>query len=268
MDLGLSTYSFPWSIGINGFQPDYPLSFIDLLEYASVHNIQYVQFGDNYPLHQLEEQDLRLMKAEAVKRRINLQVGTRGLIYSHLLDYIQIASQLESPFVRVVIDDINYQPTLKEVGHIILNVLPILKEYGIVLALENHDRFSARELEQIIMKTSCDNVAICLDTSNSLGAGEGIYEILPILLPYTINLHIKDFTIERVAHKMGFNVYGVPAGSGMLNIPWIVAECNRYEKCKTATLEMWMNPLDSIEATIQQERHWVHQSIQYLRKIL
>ena len=52
-----------------------------------------------------------------------------------------------------------------------------------------------------------------------MGAGEGFETVSEILLPYTINLHLKDFTIRRVSHKMGMIIEGTPAGKGMLNIP-------------------------------------------------
>ncbi|MEP6950378.1 MAG: TIM barrel protein, partial [Ginsengibacter sp.] len=134
--------------------------------------------------------------------------------------------------------------------------------------IENHDRFKAKDLEFIVQKTSTEYVGICLDTCNSLGAGEGIHEILPVLLPYTVNLHIKDFTIERVSHKMGFKVFGTPAGDGMLNIPWLLNEVSKYKKCKTATLELWMEEEKDIDTTIAKEKEWVEKSINYLKKYI
>lgn len=253
---------------MNDFLPQSPLSDKQLFQYAAEHGIRYVQFGDNYPLHQLSQEDRRQLKAEALQKNIHLQAGTRRLTYNHVLEYIRIAQDIRSPFLRVVIDDAGYHPSKEEVIHIIKDILPVLKENQIILAIENHDRFKARVLEEIILKTNPEYVGVCLDTSNSLGAGEGICEILPILLPYTINLHIKDFVIKRVSHKMGFIVHGVPAGSGMLDVPWLLSECRKNKKCETATLEIWMHPLATIEETIEQEKHWVQQSIQYLKKFI
>ena len=95
---------------------------------------------------------------------------------------------------------------------IIREVLPAYREAGIRLAIENHDRFRAHELVAIIAATDADYVGICLDTANSLGADEGIWEVARTLAPHTLNLHVKDYRIERLDHQMGFTVRGAPAG--------------------------------------------------------
>ncbi len=38
-------------------------------------------------------------------------------------------------------------------------------------------------------------------------------------MPFTVNLHVKDFIIQRVGHQMGFTVTGTPLGKGMIQLP-------------------------------------------------
>lgn len=268
MKLGLSTYSFPWSIGASGFPAQKLSVWRSLLEFALQEKINYVQFGDNYPLHELSPDELNEISKTALQNNIILEVGTSGLKVSNIRKYLLIAKQLNSGFLRVVIDDNHFHPQMEEVIKTIDILLPILQEYNVCLAIENHDRFKAKDLEHIIQKTSAQCVGICLDTCNSLGAGEGIHEILPVLLPYTVNLHIKDFTIERVSHKMGFNIHGAVAGEGMLDIPWLINECSKYEKCQTATLELWMDEEKDLNTTIVKEKQWIEKSINYLKKYI
>ena len=268
MHLGLSTYTFPWNIMLAGSLPSHSFSFREMLQLTSDNHIHFFQFGDNYPLHLLSKNELSEIKALALEKKIQLQVGTQGLHIDHIKNYLSIASELNSAFLRVVIDDENYHPAEKDVVQIIHALSPSLKESGIVLAIENHDRFKAETLVRIIKKTDPDFVGICLDTANSLGAGEGIAEIVPVLLPYTINLHIKDFIITRTNHKMGFVVSGSPAGSGMLDIPWLLNKCSRYERCSTATLELWMDGEASPEQTVAREMRLVGESIKFLKKYI
>ena len=159
---------------------------------------------------------------------------------------------------------------------IIRNLLPRIRQYGVVLGLENHDRFPARSLERIIQATDREWVGICLDTSNSLGAGEGIGEIVDVLLPYTVNLHVKDFQVKRVPHKMGFQVSGCALGSGMLDLPYLLQLFKGHAHCKTITLEVWSDPIYhndpetlgsrvDLAATLAQESAWVEKSIHYLQ---
>lgn len=265
MELGLSTYSFPWTTEL---AIDKQVFFEELIDYTFQKNIRCFQFGDNYPLHLLQpERFTQLIKA-GTEKNIALQAGTRRLEYDHIKKYIDIAKEIKSPFLRVVIDDADFHPAEKEVIEAIKKLLPYLQHNNIVLAIENHDRFSARSLERIIKSTSTEYVGICLDTCNSIGAGEGIHELLPILLPYTVNLHVKDFNIERVKHKMGFTVTGTAAGDGMLNIPELLNECSKYPSCKTATLELWMEPENENKSTIDKEKQWVEKSINYLKNYI
>lgn len=268
MQLGISTYSFPWAIGVAGYEPSNPLTARGLLEVAMQSHIHFVQFGDNYPLHHLSPQELTDLKNYADEWNIQIQVGTRGLTMANINTYLSIASFVNSDFLRIVIDDTDYHPLESEVILIIKTLLPQLKFHGVKLAIENHDRFASKTLKKIIEETDPECVGICLDTANSFGAGEGISEVVAYLAPYTFNLHLKDFIIDRVQHKMGFHIKGCAAGEGLLDIPWLVNEVCKYERCNTATLEVWSDPEPTIEATVQKEKEWAEKSIYYLKTII
>lgn len=268
MRLGISTYSFPWSVGIAGFLPSHPLSAIELLQYASEKKLSYVQFGDNYPLDALQHFELNELKNKAEQLNIKIQPGTRKLTVENVATYISIATIFQSDFIRLVIDDEGYHPTVNEVIKIINEVVPYLNQANVLLAIENHDRFPALTLKHIIDATDTDHIAICLDTANSLGAGEGLKEVIAVLAPYIFNLHIKDFTVKRLHHKMGFTINGCEAGAGILNIPSIVEEIRKYGRCYSAILELWSDPAPTIEETIRKEKQSVENSIQYLKTFL
>lgn len=268
MQLGISTYSFPWAIGINHFIPPHPLTPFQLLQFASERDILIVQFGDNLPLHQLPLDELKNLKNVADSLNIKIQVGTRKLTVENVLRYISIATLFETDFIRIVIDEEDYRPTENEVIPIIITLIPYLKEKKLHLAIENHDRFPALSLRRIIQSTDPDCVAICLDTANSLGAGEGLSEIVSVLGPHTLNLHIKDFTVQRLNHKMGFRISGCTAGAGIINIPVLVDEIKKHGRCSSAILEIWSDPEATIEDTILKEKTSVEKSIEYLKTII
>lgn len=268
MQLGISTYSFPWRTGIKNFTPSTPLTAHELLQYAAGKNIRYVQFGDNYPLHTVSKEELKELKILADNLQVHIQVGARKLTVDTILSYIPIALQLQTDFIRIVIDDEDYFPAESAVIQIINQLVPYLQKAKLVLAIENHDRFPAQTLKNIIESTDRDHVAICLDTANSLGAGEGPAEVLAVLAPYTINLHIKDFIVKRVSHKMGFRISGCIAGTGILDIPSLIAKLCTYGRCHTAILELWSDPCPTIEETIEKETLSVEKSIDYLKTII
>jgi sugar phosphate isomerase/epimerase len=133
--------------------------------------------------------------------------------------------------------------------------------------IENHDRFRATELASIIESISHEKVGVCLDCVNSLGAGEGLQWVSDVLAPFTVNLHIKDFSIRRVSHQMGFVVTGAPAGSGMTHVPELLNKLSRYKRCTSAVLEQWVGPESKIDDTIKKEQEWAKAGIRYLRQL-
>ena len=112
------------------------------------------------------------------------------------------------------------------------------------------------------------NVGICLDTVNSFGCLEGPAHVVANLAPFVSSLHVKDFTIRRAGHMMGFDVTGAPAGQGMLDIPWLLGELRAAGRNPNAILELWPPPESTVAATVEKEREWARESIRYLRTLI
>jgi sugar phosphate isomerase/epimerase len=265
MTLGLSTYAYPWAVGIPGYPPERPLTAFDLLDRAVALGVPAVQFGDNLPLHALSPVDWREVLDTAAQTGLELQVGTRGLTPENLDRYLRLAAEARSPFLRMVIDDGGYQPDEAAVIALVQKYLPKLRETNVVLAIENHDRFPARSLARIVEQTDPAYVGICLDTTNSFGAGEDLHTVVTTLAPYTVNLHAKDFIIRRVGHKMGFTVEGVEPGTGLLDLAWVLDQLRAAGRCRAITLEQWPPFQNSLEKTIQTEAAWAESGIHWIR---
>lgn len=264
MRIGLGTYAYAWAIGVPGYPPKKPLPVFEFLDRASMYGFDCIQIGDNIPLHLYTNDQLSTLRDEAEQLGIAVEIGMRGLIKTMVLKYLDIATRMNSSILRIVIDAGDFKPDMVEIKQIIGDIIPVLKEKNIKLALENHDRLTANQFRQIVEETDVNWVGICLDSVNSLGKGEGFYEVVETLLPYTINLHLKDYSIKRLDHQMGFHVSGTIAGQGMLPIKWLLDEVGRYGKCQSAILELWPPPEADVEATIKKEELWVGESASYL----
>ena len=266
MKLGISTYTYTWAVGVPGKLPAQPLNVFDLLAKADAAGVKCVQIADNLPLHVFSEPELDKLIQTAQQKNISLEVGTRGLTPENIENYLNIAKKLQSPFLRMVVDAPGYYPDPADIVTIIREAMPEFEKRNIVLALENHDRFTARTFESILNRIGGDHIGICLDSVNSMGAGEGIETVVEILSPYTINLHVKDFTVKRVYHMMGFVVEGCPAGQGMLPLEYVLEKLEPFNRCRSAILELWTPPEEQIVDTIGKEVRWADESILYLRK--
>jgi sugar phosphate isomerase/epimerase len=131
--------------------------------------------------------------------------------------------------------------------------------------LENHDRFTPTDYAYMVKQIGSNLVGICLDTANSIAAGEGLASIIDILSPFTVNLHLKDFGFSRLSHKQGFIVDGRIAGEGLLNIPSLIKKILQYNRCRTCLLEQWVPLEKKMKVTLEKENQWAEKSMTYLK---
>jgi len=267
MEFGISTYTYTWAVGVPGSLPENPMTPYQLIDKTAEKGLNLLQIADNLPLETYSLSELTNLHQYADNNRISIEMGGRGLSPEHTMKCLQTAEKLGSPILRMVIDTQSFEPDIPTIISIIRDVEPEFKSRNIRLAIENHDRLKAREFEKIILSVGSEWAGICLDSVNSMGAGEGFETVSEILIPYTINLHIKDFTIFRLSHKMGLVIEGRPAGKGMLNIPDLINRVSETGKCNSAILELWTPPEPAIGQTIEKEEKWAQESINYLKTL-
>jgi sugar phosphate isomerase/epimerase len=167
-----------------------------------------------------------------------------------------------------VIDSPQQHPQSAEVPNLLRPALRDFEQANICLAIENHDRFTARELTSIVDQLGSPCIGICLDTVNSFGALEGPEAVVTTLAPWVVSLHIKDFVVHREIYNLGFVIQGCPAGRGRLNIPWILDQLRNANRHPNAILEQWPAPEQTSAATIAKEDDWARQGIEHLRKLI
>lgn len=268
MRLGIGTYSFTWAIGVPGHPPPQPMSAFALLHHAQRLGVRVVQFCDNLPLTALAPSELDRFEAEQKRLGLAVELGTRGLEPGNLRRNLQLCQRLGSPFLRLVIDSHGDEPSPQEAVTRLEPVVRECRDAGVRLALENHDRFPCRTLAWMADCLGSDAVGICLDTVNSLGALEGPEQVVQVLGHRALCLHVKDFTIRRPEHQMGFLVEGCAAGQGKLNVPWLLQQLKDLPAGVNAILETWVTPGDSPRETIAREQRWADEGIRYLRTFL
>jgi sugar phosphate isomerase/epimerase len=262
MILGISSYTYGWSIAATETEP---MDEQDLIEQVQAFGLHCLQIGDNLPVHLFNDDRLANLKKETSSKKIRVEIGARGLTDENIERYIELAHYLNAPLLRFVIDGPRFEPDCEYVIGVMKNIIPELKAKGITLGIENHDRLKAKKLAHIMEAAGDERIGICLDCVNSIGAGEGLEYVSDILTPYTINLHIKDFVIKRLPHLMGFTVIGSPAGQGITDLDLLMEKISKYNRCQSAILEQWVVPENDMKETIVKERLWAQASIDFLK---
>lgn len=268
MKLGVSSFTFAWAIG--GIEPEHPvaMSAFELLERAYGLKADVLQIADNLPIGELAEAELLRLKAQADDYGIAIEIGTRGIKSENIENFLRIAQLLGSPILRVVIDSKSHEPAIPEIVQLLKPFEAKFKQAQIKLAIENHDRLTCAEFNEIIDQVGSDWVGICLDTVNSLGAVEAPNTVIPALAPRAINVHMKDFEIVRTNGQMGFTVRGTALGEGRLDVAEVITAVGGVEREITAVIELWTPRQDSYEATVALENEWAKISVTNLRKLL
>ena len=267
MRLGIGSWTYGWATGVSGYPPPARLlTAMDLIDRAHTYGLDIAQIADNLPVHELSSTDLATLRDHATETGIAIELGTVGFEREHLQRYLSLAMFLGARIVRTLIRTPDGKPDLTYAERCIRSVGDEFCSAGVVLAIENYEQLSCSELASLVERIDNPSVRICLDTVNSLGALETPRQVVAMLGPYVQNLHIKDFTIRRLASKMGYEVIGCPAGEGKLEIDWILCDLHRQGRNPSVILEQWTPWAGSIESTIAMEEAWAARSVRFLQR--
>lgn len=261
MRLGIGSYTLTWACGVPGHRPPRPLTALALCRRAQRLGVGVVQLCENIAFPRSEW-------AAVEATGLSIEIGARGLRSGALEAAWSAAQYFQSPFVRLVIDSPGHEPSPAEALRLLQPWAARARETGIRLAIENHDRFPAAVLADLVEKLGPDAAGVTLDTVNSFGAAEGVEHVVRTLAPHALSLHIKDFIIKRVPSQMGFTVEGCPAGEGMLNPARVLEALRASGRDPNVIIELWTPEAETLEATILREAAWTEKSIANLRPLI
>jgi sugar phosphate isomerase/epimerase len=263
--IGIGSWTYPWAVGtVRDRRPKQPMSPSGLVRQAAELGVKVVQIADNLPLDELTIAELKDLRKLSQDHGIDLQVGTRGVDRSHLLKYLEIALQLEARLIRTMESRQGLPAPISEIEKNVCLVLPEFVQAGVSIALENYEAYSTSDLAHLINTINNPKLGICLDVVNSLGALENTDQILDNLASLTINLHLKDFAIQRLDHLMGFVFLGRPIGQGRLPLEQIFKRLARFRHQPDVIIELWTPFTKTLKETLALERAWATESLDYL----
>jgi sugar phosphate isomerase/epimerase len=265
MEAGFSSYAMGWAVSP---QPDGRRSagIHEVLERAIALGYRRAQLADNVAPHALDDASKARLRQRARESGVTLEIGARGLTEANLDRHLELAVELDSPFVRFVIDGPAYEPDADTIATLLRGRRSQLEDNSIALVIENHDRFRATEFVHIIETADSTLVGVCLDTANSFGAGEDLYTVISLLGPHTMNVHLKDVRMRRVESQQGFIIEGTPLGEGQLPLRWALEKLAATGRCNSATLEHWVPPEARFEDTLRKEAAWCVRSTNRMRQ--
>lgn len=277
MKLGVNTYTYMWSIGFKGpnpafpdneARPERPLTALGLLEKARAFGLHLVQTGPNLPVDKLPEAEFEAFIQQARAWNIELELGTRGLDYDHLVKQVAMAKRMGAKLIRTLPEiEGKYATDARLILPVVRQIIPVLEREGVRLAIEN-GKTPAVNLRAALDEIHSPCVGLVLDMVNSLAIPEGWRYVTQLLAPHTMCVHYKDFTIKRAWHMMGFICEGMPAGKGLVETEWLLNELKASPYDFNVIIELWPPEQEKLQDTIDLEQAWAIESVPYLRKFI
>ena len=113
---------------------------------------------------------------------------------------------------------------------------PVLRRHQLKVAIENHKDFTSDELATLMRKISSPWIGVLVDTGNNIALLEEAHAAVEALAPFALSIHLKDMAVQPCAD--GFLLSEVPLGTGMLDLPRMIATLRRANPAVVFNLEM------------------------------
>jgi len=261
--LGLSTYAFAWRR-----HPDNPtpIALEAMLDSVVELGCDVFQVCDHPSLEDPDPDFIRRLIAGATERRLELELGTKGVEEEHLLGFLELARTVSARFVRTMLSSPRGTPTVDAAIASLRAVMPAYESARVTLGLETYEQFSTQELVRVIDAVGSPALGICLDPGNSVARLELPEAVVAQAAPYVVNLHVKDFAFARKEGMIGFTFAGAPLGEGLLDYDGMADALDAHQRRVNQVVEHWLTRAESLADTCTAEELWVRNSVAYLKE--
>ena len=93
-------------------------------------------------------------------------------------------------------------------------ILPACRQHGVTLAFENHMDYRLSEVVAIVEGLDSSFARITLDTANPFLVLEDPLQGARLAAPYTVAVHLKDFTVHPLTETWEPELHWAPVGRG------------------------------------------------------
>lgn len=262
MSVGLSTYAFFWQWHPSASSP---LTLTDMVDRTADLGVSVFQICDYPTIESYPEEALAGLADHARRRRVTLELGTRGLLPAKLRRYLALARALDVTLVRSMFTTADHRPSPHEAVDLLASVLPEFEQAGVTVALETYEQVSVRTLVDTVVAVGSPHLGICLDPANSVAALEHPDATIDVTAEHVVNVHAKDFAFTRQDGWVGFTLAGCPLGEGLLDYDHLLRAVRPDERGINQIVEHWLPWQGDSPTTIEIENQWTAHNLSYLR---
>jgi sugar phosphate isomerase/epimerase len=262
---GVAAYSFPCGCGFlrRDAQNDHPkrLDATGMIELATTWNLSGVEIPLQRMLPDLELATIDQLGAALHERNLTLVADT-GVVDVPTLEVIfPLAARAGARVVRAQLSNIlegaragmpgGWQAHFSEIRRRIVELGPLLAEYDLTLALENHQDATSDDL-LALCDAGGEHVGITFDVVNPLAVGEEPFAFARKIGPWIRNVHIKDYQIYPTAS--GYRLVRAAIGQGVID--WAAMRALLREVAPAATQHIELAALYGRHIRLLEDNWW------------
>ena len=291
MKPGLGSYAFRWAVSHPELPEGERMGIHTFIDEASGLGAGKVQICDNLPVARLSEGEVAELKSYANGKGIGMEIGMKGCQPDQVNDMIRLCASLEVSILRIVLGPVRGSAgTIDDYRRLLGEPVKLAAGEGVVLAVENHFELSPFDLAELVEGFGSPHLKVCLDAVNSAKFLSGYKETCRLLAPFAVSAHIKDVTLNRFGELLphaerydlsetaeseivenfptGFYISGCPLGEGVVDLPWMINELKQQGQNPDLFVESWMDPMPSLQDTLEAEKHMVNHDFKELKKLI
>ncbi len=227
LPVGVCAYSFPFTCGflLRDGKPacTAPLDAQGLMSLATTWGLTSVEMPLTGMLPDLSASTIERFREALAERHLGLVVDTGVVDPEALRIMLPLAARAGARVVRATLSTIlegaratlvgGWEAYLAEMRRRVGALRPLLEEYDLVLALENHQDATSDDL-LALCEAGAGRIGVTLDVANPLAVGEEPLQFARKVGPWVRNVHLKDYRIFTT--PSGFRLVRCALGDGVI----------------------------------------------------
>lgn len=222
MKIGIDTFSFHIALAAGEYDIFRTLDWLDDLGFAGL------QININGPDGRFLGRDpsdlahLKRVRAALEQKGFFAEIGGGHATQPAKVEaQLRLAAAIGADTLRTVVGyTTSMAHTIDLTQRSMLQNLPLARELGVRIAIENHEDITAGELRLLLDTINDPQIGTCLDTGNDLIVYGDPVDGARLLAPVAMTTHIKDHKLVRVGDTI--QSVGVPLGTGDIDLPAIL----------------------------------------------
>jgi sugar phosphate isomerase/epimerase len=152
-----------------------------------------------------------------------LERGKNFEAYDEMVRMIPYAKAIGADVMRVVGSSLMFRhephgPQIEALVKMFKKAVPVAKDHGVKMAVENHIDFTSDEILQLLQEVDSEYLGLNFDTGNFLRLLDNPVAGMEKLAPFVYATHVKDLMPDKNASPTDWFFFaGVPVGQGLID---------------------------------------------------